>query len=180
MNLFSLFLITLLLATPAFGQLSTRNPLDELRDQVVQILADAGVPFSAGQEKELALLIEEQRQASEDLFGQIMDFTNGVPQGQERDRAMAGIQWINDEFKKKLPTFLTGPQKAAWEEFESSTPVLEARIESARSGTAGRTEQIQQIRINNNPFTSEDPNYGGGNFQGGNNNNFGGGNFQGG
>jgi hypothetical protein len=179
MNLSPLILIGLLLATTAFGQLSTRNPLDELRDQVVQVLADAGVPFTTDQEKGLALLIEEQRQASEDLFGQIMDFTSGVPQGQERDRALAGIQWINDEFKKKLPTFLTGPQQAAWEEYESSTPVLEAGIESARSGSAARTEQIQQIRINNNPFTSEDPNYGGGNFQGGNNNNFGG-NFQGG
>src|SRR5688572_13403497 len=101
MKILRLLVIPILLATLSYAQSSSRNPLDELRDQVIEVLAAAGVPFTPEQEKQLALLLEEQRQASEDLFGNIMDFRGGIPQGQEMDRALAGIQWINDEFKKK-------------------------------------------------------------------------------
>jgi len=100
-------------------QFTTRNPLDDLKDQVAQVLADANVPFTPEQTQQLALFVEEQRQASEDLFGVIMDFRDGPPQGEQRDRALAGIQWMHDEFRKKLPNFLTADQKAAWETFES-------------------------------------------------------------
>ncbi|MBI2149724.1 MAG: TonB-dependent receptor, partial [Acidobacteria bacterium] len=190
-------IITVLWTVPAFGQLSAQNPLDELKGQVAQVLVDAGVPFTPEQDRQMALLIEEQRQASEDLFGQIMDFRSGVPQGQELDRALAGIQWIHDEFRKKFPSYLSDEQRAAWEKFESGGAALGVQIESPASTTGARTE-IQQIRINNNPFTTENPgqnnfgggagvsfggafavgggNSGGGNFQGGG----GGGNFQGG
>src|SRR5688572_989166 len=138
----------------ASGQFTTRNPLDELKDQVAMVLADAGIPFTSEQERQLALLIEEERQASEDLFGVIMDFSEGPPQGEQRDRALAGIQWMHDQFKKKLPDFLTAPQKAAWESFESRGNAVGARIEGA--GTRGaRQEQVQEIRIVNNPFNVE-------------------------
>ena len=179
------FLVCILIATSAYGQLSTKNPLDELKDQVAQVLVEAGVPFTEEQDTQMALLIEEQRQASEDLFGQIMDFRGGVPQGQELDRALAGIQWIHDEFRKRLPSYLSDEQRAVWEKFESGGTTIAASIEGAGAGSA-RTEQIQQIRINNNPFTTEDGgqnNFGGGggvsfggNFAfggGGNNNNSG-------
>src|SRR5262245_61589553 len=67
-------LIAFLLATPAFSQLTTKSPVDEFKDQVTQALKDANVPFTPDQEKELALLIEEERQASENLFGVIWNF----------------------------------------------------------------------------------------------------------
>jgi hypothetical protein len=37
--------------------------------------------------RELALVMEEQRQASERLFGDIMDCSNGPVRGADRDRA---------------------------------------------------------------------------------------------
>ena len=202
MNLSIRVLVCLLLVTSSYGQLATKNPLDELKDNVVRVLAEAAAPFTPEQERELALLIEEQRQSSEDLFGQIMDFSGGLPQGQERDRALAGIQWIQDEFLKKLPNYLTPEQRAAWEKYESASAATAAASPARPAARGARTEQIQQIRINNNPFTTEEDSgngfggsgpgvsfggnfaVGGGNFQGGNfqggGNQGGGGNFQGG
>ena len=51
LNLVRLFLVCLLLTTSAFGQLTARNPVDELKDQVTQALAEAKVPFTPDQEK---------------------------------------------------------------------------------------------------------------------------------
>src|SRR5438046_7569536 len=138
----------------AFGQFTTKNPLDELKDQVAVVLATAGTPFTSEQEGQLALLLEEERQASEDLFGVTMDFSQGPPQGEQRDKALAGIQWMHDDFKKKLPVFLTTEQKAAWEKFESGGVAIGARIEGAGAGGA-RKEQVSEIRIVNNPFNVE-------------------------
>lgn len=155
MKVIRLVLTCALWTSFAFGQFTTRNPLDELKDQVAKVLADAGVPFTSEQEGQLALLIEEERQASEDLFGVIMDFSAGPPQGEQRDRALAGIQWMHDQFKRKLPDFLTAQQKAAWENFESGGNAVGARIEGAGARGA-RREQVQEIRIVNNPFNVED------------------------
>ena len=146
--------VFVLLTAPVHAQFTSRNPLDELKDQVTKVLAEAGVPFTAERDRQLALFIEEQRQASEDLFGVIMDFSAGPPQGEQRDRALAGIQWMHDEFKKKLPGFLTTEQRAAWEKFEAGGATLGARIEGAGVGGA-RREQVQQIRIVNNAFNAE-------------------------
>ena len=154
MRLFPLVLVGVLFNTFAHAQFTSQNPLDELRDQVTAVLADAGVPFTAEQARELALLIEEQRQASEDLFGVMMDFSAGPPQGEDRDRALAGIQWMHDEFRNTLPDFLTPEQRAAWEEFESGGQALGAEIEGAGVGGA-QADQVQQIRIVNNPFNAE-------------------------
>ena len=73
------------------------------------------MPFTPDQEKQLALLIEEERQAAENLFGVTWDFSKGPPQGEQRDQALAGIQWMYDELKKKLPSYMTDAQRAAWE-----------------------------------------------------------------
>src|SRR5688572_29049145 len=123
-------LIFVFLNVLVFGQLTTKSPVDELKEQVTQVLKAANVPFTPDQEKQLALLIEEERQASENLFGIIWDFSKGPPQGEQRDQALAGIQWMLDEFKKKLPTYMTDPQRAAWEKYEASGTRIGARIES--------------------------------------------------
>jgi hypothetical protein len=154
MKAIRIVLSCVLWTTFAFGQFTTKNPLDELKDQVAMVLANAGIPFTSEQQGQLALLLEEERQASEDLFGVTMDFTQGPPQGEQRDKALAGIQWMHDDFKKKLPDFLTAPQKAAWETFESRGNAVGARIEGAGTGGA-RREQVQEIRIVNNPFNVE-------------------------
>jgi hypothetical protein len=156
MTAIRLVVMAVLFPVIAYGQeFSAENPLDRLKRQVSQVLSDAKVPFTQQQERELALFIEEQKQASEDLFGVIMDFTAGPPQGQDRDRAIAGIQWMHDRFLEQLPGFLTVPQRAVWEPFQASGKVLRPQIKGEASGSE-RKEQIQEIRINNNPFTTEE------------------------
>ncbi len=152
MNVFRLCLLSTVLTTVAAGQLVTQNPLDELRIQIAGVLAEAGVPFTGEQERQIALLLEQQRQSSESLFGETMDFSNGVPEGDERDRALAGIQWIHDEFRSVLPDYLTPDQRLAWEEFESTGAFIGAQI----AGDDGvQTDRIQEIRVVNNPLTAE-------------------------
>jgi hypothetical protein len=160
MNLVRLGLICFLLAPSAFGQLTARNPVDELKDQVTKALVDAKVPFTPDQEKQLALLIEEERQAAENLFGVTWDFSNGPPQGEQRDQALAGIQWMYDELKKKLPAYMTDAQRAAWE--RSSSPEGSA---NPTEGSEKRPAQarIQQIRVTNNAFNVETGRANGGN-----------------
>jgi hypothetical protein len=143
--------LAVFLATALSAQSSERNPVDELKDQVTQVLRNAGVPFSAEQDKQLALLIEDQRQASENLFGEIWDFRNGPPEGEQRDRALAGIQWMTEEFKKKLPAYMTDAQRAAWENYQSSGTVSEVEVQ----GDQAQTGKIQQIRVTNNAFNVE-------------------------
>ena len=150
----------LLFAIPAFAQEPTKdkNPLIELRDELKQTLESAGVPFTEEQEKAIALMMEDRRQASEDLFGQLMDYRGGPVQGQQQDRAVAAIQWIEGEFKKRLGSYLSKEQMAAWESHEK---VKAATAEKA--GTApppAAPQQTQLIRINNNMFTAEGPCYG--------------------
>src|SRR5215467_14405049 len=119
MRFFQPVLICLILSASVFGQLTEKNPVDELKDQVTQALAAADVPLTAEQEKQLALLIEEERQAAENLFGQTWDFSNGPPQGDQRDQALAGIRWMYDELKGKIPLYLTESQRVAWEKYET-------------------------------------------------------------
>jgi hypothetical protein len=152
MKLIRLGLICELLATCAFGQLTERNPVDELKDQATQVLADAKVPFTPDQEKQLALLIEEERQAAENLFGVTWDFSKGPPQGELRDQALAGIRWMYDELKKKLPSYMTDAQRAAWEKYETGDPAAASYTEESAGAQRGR---IQQIRVTNNAFNVE-------------------------
>src|SRR5262245_58645841 len=147
-------LICVLVAMSAFGQLTERNPVDELKDQATQVLADAKVPFTADQEKQLALLIEEERQAAENLFGITWDFSKGPPQGEQRDQALAGIQWMYTELKKKIPGYMTAAQRAAWEKYDAGqAPASSYAVGSGEGSTPkGR---IQQIRVTNNAFNVE-------------------------
>ena len=147
-------LVCVFLTTSAFGQLTARNPVDELKDQVTHVLSDVKVPFTPDQEKQLALLIEEERQAAENLFGITWDFSNGPPQGEQRDQALAGIQWMYDELKKKLPTYMTDAQRAAWEKYEAGSAAIGSRIEGSENSTAQKGK-IQQIRVTNNAFNVE-------------------------
>ena len=87
-------LLLFLVAAPLMAQqkdATTQNPLDTLHDQAKAVFEKAGFPFSEEQEKSVALMIEDRRQASEDLFGQLMDFRSGPVQGQQQDRAVAAI-----------------------------------------------------------------------------------------
>jgi hypothetical protein len=154
MKIIRLVFICMFLTTFAFGQLTARNPVDELKDQLAQALADAKVPFTPDQEKQLALLIEEERQASENLFGVTWDFSKGPPQGEQRDQALAGIQWMYDELKKKLPAYMTDAQSAAWEKYNAGERAETSYIESSANRGAEKGK-IQQIRVTNNAFNVE-------------------------
>ena len=71
-------LILLLSAVPLFAQdqpSTTENPLAILKDQVKAVLENAGLPFTEDQEKAIILMMEDRRKASEDLFGNLMDFS---------------------------------------------------------------------------------------------------------
>ncbi len=166
MYLRQLVLCLVLATLPAHAQLVTQNPLDQLKEQLSRVLAEAGVPFTPAQEGQVTLLVEEQRQASESLFGDIMDFSDGIPEGAERDRALASIQWIHDAFRAKLSDYLTIDQRAAVEEFESQGGTLAATIDGAEeAGT--EVSQIQQIRVTNNTFNVENGRSGSNGPQGG-------------
>jgi hypothetical protein len=156
MKLAWLWLLYFLFVPSSFAQLTARNPVDELKDQVTKALIDAKVPFTPDQEKQLALLIEEERQAAENLFGVTWDFSNGPPQGEQRDQALAGIQWMYDELKKKLPSYMTDVQRAAWEKYESGGGTAAPSTEASETGeNRGAQARIQQIRVTNNAFNVE-------------------------
>jgi len=141
----------------AAGQVTTTNPLDEMKAKVERVLREAGVPFSERQNAELTLVMEEQRQASERLFGDIMDFSGGAVRGADRDRALSGIQWMNEAFEAKLKELLTPEQQRIW----TAARAAEAKPAGGPDRVEARatSEQIAQIRINNNAYTTE--NFGG-------------------
>jgi hypothetical protein len=147
------------MTAPLFAQqkpAATQNPLDKLHDQAKEVFSKAGVPFSEEQEKSIALMIEDRRQASESMFGQLMDFRGGPVQGQDQDRAVAGIKWMHDEFKKRLREYLTEEQLPVWERYEAGEGIqaLEALIKELTGGSTPKQE-TQFIRIINNSFTAE-------------------------
>src|SRR5262245_29258808 len=105
------------------------NLLAELKDEVKSVLTDASVPFTDDQEQAVVLMMEDRRQASEDLFGTLMDFRAGPTQGQDADRLRSAIEWMRAEFLKRLQDYLRPEQLAAWNRY------YEARArETAQSG----------------------------------------------
>ncbi len=148
-------LVLLVAAVPARAQqdskIFTRNPLDEIRDELIRVLDEAGVPFTAEQQKSITFVLEESRRASEQLFGNVMNFSSGPPQGEQMDRALAGIQWMNEDFSKRIRDYLTPEQRTVWDKYVQSR----AAAAEASKDTAGTSQQVQQIRVNNNPFTAE-------------------------
>ena len=158
-----LVVLGLLGAVPTFAQqeggLIVQNPLDELLVALTATLTDAGEPFTEEQTRAIALVMDEQRRAAEDLFGQALDFSAGPPQGAELDRALAGIAWMTEAFLANVDEVLTPEQSEAWTRARMGDTVPQsARLGGeggpGRSG-AGTSNQIAQIRINNNPYTTE-------------------------
>ncbi len=142
-----------LLPSVAIGQVTTSNPLDDMKAVADQVLGDAGVPFSDQQNSELVLVMEEQRQASERLFGDIMDFSSGPVRGADRDRALAGIQWMNEAFEVTLTELLTPEQHQVWSEHRAaqiraagSFPALRLFLDDTGAPLdAGQTRQATSI-----------------------------------
>src|SRR2546421_8950207 len=139
----------LVLSGVALAQSTDRNPVDVMKEKAAQALAAANVPFTPDQEKQLAIAIEDEHLAAENLFGTVWDFTNGPPQGEDQDRMLAGVQWMRDDFAKRLPSYMTDPQRAAWEKYQTGiAPETSERKEASK-------ERIQQIRVTNNAFNAE-------------------------
>ena len=152
------------LALPAAGQETPvpaantgENPLAALNEEVTQALAAAGVPFSAEQERAIALMMEERRRASEELFGDLMNFRAGPTQGQEEDRLRSAIEWMRAEFLRNLGDYLTEAQTAVW-----STHRERVTATAAETSRAARSAETQYVRISNNTFTAENNGYGSG------------------
>ncbi len=162
LGLISVFLTPFCVSlTPlAFGQLTDRNPVDELQAQVTEAQEDAGVGLTSDQERQLALLIEEERQGAENLFGETWDFSQGPPQGEQRDQALAGIRWMYDALKQKLPAYMTDEQRAAWESYQTEVERQSYIEDSPNSGAESR--RVQQIRVTNNAFNVNTDNQAGG------------------
>src|SRR6476660_6113678 len=129
----------------------------QLKDQVKRALEDAKLPFTEEQDKAIILMMEDRRKASEDLFGDLMDFKAGPTQGQDADRLRSAIEWMRNEFLSRLQDYLTPPQLAAWNRsLETTQPVAGG----VRSDQPPRQQsQTQYVRINNNAFTAEDNSY---------------------
>ena len=161
-------------ASPAPAEETGANPLATLNEQVKQVLTTAGVPFTEDQESDIALMMEERRRASEDLFGSLMDFRSGPTQGQEADRLRSAIEWMRTEFLTHLADYLAAERGAAWSAYRLAV-VATTPAEGPR---APRRSETQYVRINNNAFTAENNGFAGGGGGGGNQG--GGGNFQGG
>jgi hypothetical protein len=155
-------ILLLLMAAPAAAQLplsDSENPLAALNLQLEQVLDAAGVPFTTEQERAIALMMEDRRRASEELFGDLMDFRRGPTQGQEQDRLQSAIEWMRTEFVRNVVTYLTAEQAAAWQRFLAARPVAPLDGESDLPSPSGQT---QYVRINNNSFTAEDDEFDGG------------------
>jgi hypothetical protein len=152
------FLIILALwACPVLAQENAvENPMAALKDQVKLVLKEAGKPFTEDQEQAITLMMEDRRQASEQLFGDLMDFRQGPTRGQENDRLRDAIEWMRGEFLIRLRDFLTPDQLAAWTPFERREVTVERPVEGQRRTSSAQT---QYVRINNNAFAAEDPNY---------------------
>ncbi len=121
---------------------------------MTQALVDAQVPFTPDQDQQLALLIEEQRQAAENLFGETWDFSQGPPQGEDSDQALAGIRWMYDELNTRLPAYMTEAQRAAWESYQSDHD-LAFYVEEGSADDPTQSGRIQEIRVTNNAFNVE-------------------------
>src|SRR5262245_42531017 len=100
-------LLILTLARPLAAQeRPAANPLAGLKDEVKRVLADAHLPFSEEQERTVVLMMEDRRQASEDLFGNLMDFRAGPTRGEDEDHFRSAIEWMRGEFLARLQDYL--------------------------------------------------------------------------
>ncbi|MBI4471190.1 MAG: hypothetical protein HY646_00885 [Acidobacteria bacterium] len=100
-------------------------------------------------------MMEDRRKASEDLFGDLMNFSAGPTQGQEADRLRSAIAWMESEFLSKLQDYLTANQLVVWKKSQEASSLLP----ETERGQPTERSQTQYVRINNNSFTSEDGGY---------------------
>ena len=164
---FCLFFVLLVASFPAAAQEpappvaeeGSANPLAALNEQVKEVLAAAQLPFTDEQERAIALMMEERRRATEELFGSLMDFRGGPTQGQEEDRLRSAIDWMRTEFLRSLADYLTPEQNSAWTRHQTT---VTASVATERTSTRGTSSETQYVRINNNVFTSENNGYGSG------------------
>ena len=146
---------------------TAENPLAALKEEVKRVLAEARLPFTEEQERTIVLMMEDRRKASEELFGNLMDFSNGPTQGQNADRMRSAIEWMRNEFVTRLQNYLTAEQLGAWSRHQETSTPAAASASSTPRNNASR-QQTQFVRINNNAFTAEEGGYrqgGGGNTE---------------
>src|SRR5207244_87726 len=116
-----MILVILGLVFPLIAQQpSGANPLAKLKDELKQVLAEANLPFTEEQERAIVLMMEDRRQASEDLFGDLMNFQAGPTRGDDADHLRSAIEWMEGEFLKRLQDYLTPEQLAAWVAYRES------------------------------------------------------------
>lgn len=174
-------ILALLVAVPLAAQeapvATDDNPLAALKADLTRVLAVAELPFEPEQDRSITLMMEERLQASETLFGGLMDFRAGPTSGQQAERLQSAIGWLRNEFLTRVNEYLTPDQLAAWNAYQSSIDQSQSAGGEAVRGQPA--QQTQYVRINNNRFTAENIDYqgGGGFFQqqgfngGGNNRN---------
>ena len=139
---------------------SDANPLAALYEEARQALLAAGVPFSAEQRRAIVLMMEDRRKASEELFGDLMDFRGGPTQGEQEDRLRSANEWMRGEFLRNVAAVLAPEQTAAWGTFLAA----QAKPASPEGPPSAADDQTQHVRIHNNAFTAEDGGFGGGGF----------------
>ena len=150
-------LMILILVLPGFvfaqdGTLAAENPLAVLKLEVERVLEEAALPFSDAQEDAIILMMEDRRQASEELFGDLMDFSAGPTQGQASDRLRSAIEYMENEFLARLEDYLTAPQLAAWSlHLETTESPVNVALEQDSP-----QQQTQYVRLNPNVFTAEE------------------------
>ena len=145
-------------AAPAAGQnapATGSNPLAELNALLSGVLADGDVPFSDQQQQAVALMMEERRRASEELFGDLMNFSDGPTRGEDADRLRSAIEWMRGEFLRRLGDYLTAEQTAIWDRFQAAAVAADAGNEPPAAAPA----RTLFVRINNNALTSESLNF---------------------
>jgi len=167
-------ILALLLAAPVAAQEEAdadENPLAALKSDLMRVLAAAELPFEAEQDRAITLMMEDRLQASESLFGGLMDFRGGPTSGQEAERLQSAIGWLRGEFLTRVNDYLTPQQLAIWNGYRNPAGTA---TPSAIEVSTQRPQQTQYVRINNNRFTAEDLDFQGGpgTFQGNFGNNF--------
>src|SRR5437867_1224219 len=154
-------LVILLFASPLVAQQpSGANPLAKLKDEVKQVLAEANLPFTEEQERAIVLMMEDRRQASEDLFGDLMNFQAGPTKGDDADHLRAAIEFMEAEFLKRLQDYLSPEQLAAWVAYRAKASEGNAASKDDLVSVGDNPQaRTQYVRINNNAFTAEDGPY---------------------
>jgi hypothetical protein len=140
------------------GGLLTENPMAELKAAVDNVLDREGIPFSVEQDRQIILMMDERRRASEELFGDLQDFTAGPTQGQEADELRSAIEWMQGEFLARIDEYLTDAQAEAWE-----AALASGEFTAFGAGESGQesegSDQTQYVRIHSDAYTAEDDSY---------------------